>query len=108
MPSKLRPPLTAAIALSLYALSACSEDVASQSSDIEEMPPPQASEANPDAARRAPFPTPEWETRSPEEQGLRTSDLNRALDYAFQPDKNTQGVVIVRGRAIVAERCVSR
>jgi hypothetical protein len=57
---------------------------------------------------RAPFPAPEWEVRAPEQQGLRKAGLDAALDYAFQAEKHTQGVVIVRGRAVVAERRGSR
>lgn len=104
MPSKLCPPLTAAIVLSLSALPACSGDVASRTSSIEEMPPPDTARVALADPRRASFPAPEWEVRSPEEQGLRASGLDAALDYAFRPEKNTQGVVIIRGRAIVAER----
>jgi len=35
---------------------------------------------------------------------MEQAGLDAALEYAFQPGKNTQGVVVVRGRAIVAER----
>src|SRR5262245_56396120 len=48
-----------------------------------------------DDPRRAPFPSPEWEVRAPEQQGLRKAGLDEALEYAFQPSKHTQGVVII-------------
>jgi len=52
----------------------------------------------------APFPSPNWEVRTPEAQGMSKAGLDAALDYAFQEGKNTQGVVVIRRRAIVAER----
>jgi CubicO group peptidase (beta-lactamase class C family) len=44
-----------------------------------------------------------WAVDTPEQQGMDAAELNRAKSYAFQPYKNTQGVVVVRGGAIVAE-----
>ncbi len=57
-----------------------------------------------DGRRRAPFPAPAWEVRTPAEQGMDQAGIDAALDYAFGDKKHTQGVVVVRGRAIVAER----
>jgi CubicO group peptidase (beta-lactamase class C family) len=53
-----------------------------------------------DASNVVPF---EWPVSTPEEQGMSSAILERARDYAFRPGKNTQGVVVVRGGAIVAE-----
>lgn len=53
---------------------------------------------------KAPFPAPEWTVHTPEAEGLRKQGLEQALDYAFQEGKHTQGVVIIRHRALVAER----
>ncbi len=44
-----------------------------------------------------------WETSSPEAQGMNADKIAEALDYAFQAQKHTQGVVIVRHGVIVAE-----
>lgn len=52
----------------------------------------------------APLPAPDWQLRTPEQVGLRKEGLDAALDYAFQAGKHTQGVVIIRHRALVAER----
>jgi CubicO group peptidase (beta-lactamase class C family) len=50
------------------------------------------------------WPTDEWVTATPEQMGMDPALLEEALDYAFLPDHYTQGVVVVRGGAIVAER----
>jgi len=53
--------------------------------------------------QRVPFPTAEWTVRTPEQMGMNSDELDKARDYAFQPEMNTQGIVILRGGAIVAE-----
>jgi CubicO group peptidase (beta-lactamase class C family) len=81
---------SALLALAFASLAACSSD------------PNAPSQSDPSA--RAAFPSPNWEVRSPDARGMSKAGLDAALDYAFQEGKNTQGVVVVRGRAIVAER----
>lgn len=49
------------------------------------------------------WPTPGWTVQTPAKQGMDAALLEGARDYAFAEGKNTQGVVIVRGGAIVAE-----
>lgn len=49
------------------------------------------------------WPTPSWTVQSPDQQGMDARVLEGARDYAFEEGKNTQGVVVVRGGAIVAE-----
>jgi CubicO group peptidase (beta-lactamase class C family) len=78
------------LGLIIASLTSCSSD------------PEPAQGADPSA--RAPFPSPTWEVRAPEARGMTKTHLDAALDYAFQDGKNTQGVLVVRGRAIVAER----
>jgi len=61
--------------------------------------------------QQVPFPTQDWTVVSPEEMNMDKSLLEAACDYALyfdgnadgMPDTNTQGVVIVRGGAIVHE-----
>ncbi len=78
--------------------------------------------ANPHAiGQQVPWPTTEWTTATPEEMGMDAALLEEALDYAFENinppslrtpgdptqfpfDNLTQGVVVIRGGAIVAER----
>jgi CubicO group peptidase (beta-lactamase class C family) len=50
-----------------------------------------------------PFPTDGWAVRDPAVMGMDAALLQEACDYAFAPGMNTQGVVVVRGGAIVAE-----
>jgi CubicO group peptidase (beta-lactamase class C family) len=57
-----------------------------------------------DASSRAPFPAPEWQMSTPAAQGMKQEGIDVALDYAFQAAKNTQGVLVIRHRSIVAER----
>lgn len=45
----------------------------------------------------------EWELSTPEGEGMDATLLDEARAYAFQPAKNTQGVVVVRNGAIVVE-----
>jgi hypothetical protein len=60
---------------------------------------------------RAPFPAEEWTVRTPEEMGMDRQLLEQACAYALEfdgdadgvPDTFTQGVVIVRGNALVHE-----
>jgi CubicO group peptidase (beta-lactamase class C family) len=44
-----------------------------------------------------------WEVEDPADAGMAAADLERARRYAFADDRNTQGVVVVRHGAIVAE-----
>jgi CubicO group peptidase (beta-lactamase class C family) len=53
--------------------------------------------------QQAPWPTQEWTVVEPEAMGMDSAGLLQARDYALRPDQNTQGVVVVRGGAIVAE-----
>ena len=46
----------------------------------------------------------EWETRSPDSQGLCPDDLDSAMDYAFAAGNDTGAVLLVRNGYIVAER----
>jgi len=45
----------------------------------------------------------EWPVQAPADQGMDATILDGARAYAFQDGKNTQGVVVVRRGAIVAE-----
>ncbi|MFW6067896.1 MAG: serine hydrolase domain-containing protein [Myxococcota bacterium] len=45
----------------------------------------------------------EWEVRAPEDVGMDAAVLEGARDYAFEPSRYTQGVVVVRRGVIVAE-----
>lgn len=53
------------------------------------------------AAKR--WPGARWEVSSPEAEGMDAAKLEAARRYAFAPARNTQGVVVVRNGAIVAE-----
>ncbi len=44
-----------------------------------------------------------WMEVAPDAQGMDPASLEAARDYAFQPDRHTQGVVITRGGEIVTE-----
>ena len=46
----------------------------------------------------------EWETRSPESQGLCSDELDSVMDYAFKAESDTGAVVVVRNGYIVGER----
>lgn len=50
------------------------------------------------------WPTNDWTVKKPEDMGMDSKVLEEAFDYAFRPEQNTQGVVIIRGGALVAER----
>jgi CubicO group peptidase (beta-lactamase class C family) len=88
MSTWLRPFAALLVALCASNLAACSSDDGDSGG----------------ASRRAPFPAPAWEVRTAEEQGMDQGGIDAALAYAFGEKKHTQGVVVVRGRAIVAER----
>ncbi|HEX5058706.1 MAG TPA: serine hydrolase [Kofleriaceae bacterium] len=45
----------------------------------------------------------EWPESTPAEQGMDATVLEGARTYAFQPGKNTQGVVVTRNGVLVAE-----
>lgn len=45
----------------------------------------------------------DWAVTTPEEHGIDPAGLETAREYAFQPDRHTQGVVVVHGGEIVAE-----
>ncbi|MFW5875178.1 MAG: serine hydrolase domain-containing protein [Myxococcota bacterium] len=44
-----------------------------------------------------------WTVAAPDDKGMDAAVLEGAREYAFEPGKNTQGVVVVRDGAIVAE-----
>jgi CubicO group peptidase (beta-lactamase class C family) len=44
-----------------------------------------------------------WTTATPASMGMDSTTLDGARDYAFTPDRHTQGVVLVRGGKIVNE-----
>ena len=46
----------------------------------------------------------DWESRSPESQGLCPDDIDSAMDYAFKAGNDTGAVLVVRNGYIVAER----
>jgi len=50
------------------------------------------------------YPTDGWTVVDPSEMSMAQADLDKAMEYAFGEGMNTQGVVIIRGGAIVAER----
>lgn len=50
------------------------------------------------------WPDMEWESKSPESQGLCPGDIDRAMDYAFEAGNDTGAVLVVRNGYIVAER----
>ncbi|MEW6269861.1 MAG: serine hydrolase, partial [Thermodesulfobacteriota bacterium] len=49
------------------------------------------------------WPGEEWEVSTPEAEGMDAAMLEGARAYAFEDGRNTQGVVVVRNGAIVAE-----
>ncbi len=49
------------------------------------------------------WPTDQWVVKTPEEMGMDAEVLDGVREYAFQPEKNTQSVIVIRGGAIVAE-----
>jgi len=49
------------------------------------------------------WPTKGWQVRAPEQEGMSSSVLEGTRTYAFADGMNTQGVVVVRHGAIVAE-----
>jgi CubicO group peptidase (beta-lactamase class C family) len=53
--------------------------------------------------QQVPWPTREWTVVPPEQMDMNPVQLDEARQYAMRADQNTQGVVIVRGGAIVAE-----
>ncbi len=54
--------------------------------------------------QKVPYPTGDWVTATPEEMGMDSAVIEGAFEYAFRPEQYTQGVVIIRGGALVAER----
>jgi hypothetical protein len=52
---------------------------------------------------RIAWPTAGWSVEPPEQHGMDSAVLDGARQYAFQPEKHTQGVVVVRHGVIVAE-----
>lgn len=54
--------------------------------------------------QQVPWPTDEWTVVPPQDMGMDAAILEGAFDYAFADGKNTQGVIVIRGGAIVAER----
>lgn len=57
----------------------------------------------PDFLAALPWPTEEWTVATPEEHGMDSAVLSGARDYAAEPGRQTQGVVVVRHNVIVAE-----
>ena len=53
--------------------------------------------------QKAPWPTGDWTVVAPEQMGMDSALLAEAREYAMRADQNTQGVVVVRGGAIVSE-----
>jgi CubicO group peptidase (beta-lactamase class C family) len=49
------------------------------------------------------WPGPEWAVSEPAAEGMAAATLEEARQYAFVPERNTQGVVVARNGAIVAE-----
>lgn len=49
------------------------------------------------------WPTDKWRTCKPEEVGMRTDKLLKAIEFVANPDINTQGIVIIRDGYIVGE-----
>ncbi len=62
-----------------------------------------AGDAGADGGSSLLWPTDTWEVHAPGDEGMDATVLEQARDYAFMEGKNTQGVVIVRRGAIVAE-----
>jgi quinoprotein glucose dehydrogenase len=50
------------------------------------------------------FPQDNWQTSSPEDQGLCSTNINDALDYAFKDGNDTGAVIIVKNGYLVAEQ----
>ena len=73
------------VVLGLFLLAGCGSDATGPSVDF----------AGPSAAG--------WETAAPSEHGMDVDRLDEARQYAFDPAKNTQAVVVVRHGEIVAE-----
>jgi len=55
------------------------------------------------AASALRWPGAEWEVVEPVAEGMEAASLDEARRYAFAPERNTQGVVVVRNGAIVSE-----
>jgi CubicO group peptidase (beta-lactamase class C family) len=49
------------------------------------------------------FPGEEWTVADPADHGMDPAGLEEARAYAFEPDRNTQSLVVVRGGEIVGE-----
>lgn len=49
------------------------------------------------------WPGEDWETTCPQVQNIDPVKLQEAYDYAFEPGRNTQSVLVIRNGAIVAE-----
>jgi hypothetical protein len=49
------------------------------------------------------FPGADWSVVDPAAHNMDAAGLEAAREYAFQPEHNTQGVVVIRGGEIVAE-----
>jgi CubicO group peptidase (beta-lactamase class C family) len=94
---RLRPALVAVLAAAT--LAACSgadgADAAGRSTTTA------VDRAAPSASARVPGAT--WRVDAPEAHGMDVASLDAARDYAFAEGRHTQGVVVVRGGAIVAE-----
>ena len=60
-------------------------------------------DGDPDGKPTGVVPDPTWAVESPEDHGMDPAALEEAKSYAFADGRHTQGVVVVRGGAIVAE-----
>ena len=78
-------------------------DTESPPADTESTPPPDTGDIEEVPADDRRWPGKTWEVTAPEEEGMDSSILEGARDYAFAGRLNTQGIVIVRHGAIVAE-----
>ena len=84
----------------LGSLTACSDDPARGSSATTDAPTPTAATTD---APTTTAPADDLVEGAPADEGMDATKLEDAKAYAFEPGKNTQGVVVVRHGTIVAE-----
>ena len=84
----------------LASLTACSDDPARGSSATTDAPTPTAATTD---APTTTAPADDLVEGTPADEGMDATKLEDAKAYAFEPGKNTQGVVVVRHGTIVAE-----
>ena len=98
----MRRPVAILVALAIGLAAACSAGGDGATADRDDAGPGStttAAAASPDDV----VPEEDWAVAVPEEHGIDPAGLEGARSYAFAPEKNTQGVVVVRGGEIVAE-----